>query len=182
MDCAPPEAPDGHPVLTALDLPRFHVRGPSEKLFEEAYDWARPMTDAECTLRHLVGIDVNVAFAAGANGLNVGFGEPTRVKNPAFDPKLPGSWLVDLSHVDLSRVKAGKEWSGGRLLRRLCHAGGAAAGRPPSAGDEKGPSRAVLQLSLIHTVKHPRFATPRIPRSAHEGLERPDLQFSNRNL
>ncbi|MGW3304823.1 helix-turn-helix domain-containing protein, partial [Streptomyces rubiginosohelvolus] len=37
--CAPPEAPDGHPVLNALGLPRFHVRGPSEKLFEEAYDW-----------------------------------------------------------------------------------------------------------------------------------------------
>ncbi|MDG9684385.1 helix-turn-helix domain-containing protein [Streptomyces sp. DH18] len=110
VDCAPPEAPDGHPVLNALDLPRFHVRGPSEKLFEEAYDWARPMTDAECTLRHLVGLDVNMAFAAGANGLNVGLGEPTRVTNPVFDPKLPGSWLVDLSHVDLSKVKAGKEW------------------------------------------------------------------------
>lgn len=108
VDPAPCEAPDGHPVLK--DLPRFHVRGPGEKLFEEAYDWARPMTDAECTLRHLVGIDVNMAFAAGANGLNVGLGEATHVKAPAFDPKLPGSWLVDLSHVDLSRVKVGKEW------------------------------------------------------------------------
>ncbi|MFJ1847044.1 telomere-associated protein Tap [Streptomyces sp. NPDC088146] len=110
VDCAPCEAPDGHPVLNALDLPRFHVRGPAEKLFEEAYDWARPMTDDECTLRHLVGLDVNMAFAAGANGLNVGLGEPTHVKAPAFDPKLPGSWLVDLSHVDLSKVKVGKEW------------------------------------------------------------------------
>ncbi|MFJ5049789.1 telomere-associated protein Tap [Streptomyces sp. NPDC088719] len=110
VDCAPPEAPDGHPVLNDLNLPRFHVRGPSEKLFEEAYDWARPMTDEECTLRYLVGLDVNMAFAAGANGLNVGLGEPMHVKNPVFDPKLPGSWLVDLSHVDLSRVKAGKEW------------------------------------------------------------------------
>ncbi|WP_234329625.1 telomere-associated protein Tap [Streptomyces viridochromogenes] len=108
VDCAPCEAPDGHPLLK--DLPRFHVRGPAEKLFEEAYDWARPMTDAECTLRHLVGIDVNMAFAAGANGLNVGLGAPTHVTNPVFDPKLPGSWLVDLSHVDLSRVKVGKEW------------------------------------------------------------------------
>ncbi|MET8502062.1 telomere-associated protein Tap [Streptomyces microflavus] len=108
VDPAPCEAPDGHPVLA--DLPRFHVRGPAEKLFEEAYDWARPMTDAECALRHLVGIDVNMAFAAGANGLNVGLGEPTHVKAPAFDPKLPGSWLVDLSHADLSRVKVGKEW------------------------------------------------------------------------
>ncbi|WP_030791324.1 telomere-associated protein Tap [Streptomyces sp. NRRL S-920] len=108
MNWPPCEVPDGHPVLK--DLPRFHVRGPAEKLFEEAYDWARPMTDAECTLRHLVGIDVNMAFAAGANGLPVGLGEATHVKAPAFDPKLPGSWLVDLSHVDLSRVKVGKEW------------------------------------------------------------------------
>ncbi|MFF9690746.1 telomere-associated protein Tap [Streptomyces sp. NPDC014623] len=107
VDCAPCEAPDGHPLLK--DLARFHVRGPAEKLFEEAYDWARPMTDAECTLRHLVGIDVNMAFAAGANGLNLGLGEPTHVKAPTFDPKLPGSWLVDLSHVDLSKVKAGKD-------------------------------------------------------------------------
>ncbi|WP_327328669.1 helix-turn-helix domain-containing protein (plasmid) [Streptomyces sp. NBC_01210] len=108
VDCAPCEAPDGHPLLK--DLPRFHVRGPGEKLFEEAYDWARPMTDAECLRRHLVGVDVNMAFAAGANGLNVGLGAPTHVTNPAFDPKLPGSWLVDLSHVDLSKVKVGKEW------------------------------------------------------------------------
>ncbi|GAB1340545.1 helix-turn-helix transcriptional regulator [Streptomyces sp. E-15] len=108
VDCAPCEAPDGHPLLA--DLPRFHLRGPAEKLFEEAYDWARPMTDAECTLRHLVGIDVNMAFAAGANGLVVGLGAPTHVKAPVFDPKLPGSWLVDLSHVDLSKVKVGKEW------------------------------------------------------------------------
>ncbi|WP_254792816.1 transcriptional regulator [Streptomyces sp. CC77] len=108
MNFPPCEVPDGHPVLK--DLPRFHVRGPAEMLFEEAYDWARPMTDAECTLRHLVGIDVNMAFAAGANGLPVGLGEATHVKAPAFDPKLPGSWLADLSHVDLSRVKVGKEW------------------------------------------------------------------------
>ncbi|MGV9761473.1 telomere-associated protein Tap [Streptomyces tricolor] len=109
VDCAPCEAPDGHPLLK--ELPRFHVRGPSEKLFEESYDWARPMTDAECTLRYLVGLDVNLAFGAGANGLTVGLGAPTQVKNPVFDPKLPGSWLVDLSHVDLSRVKVGKEWA-----------------------------------------------------------------------
>ncbi|MFB7757072.1 multiprotein-bridging factor 1 family protein [Streptomyces sp. NPDC056121] len=109
VDPAPCEAPDGHPVLA--DLPRFHVRGPAEKLFEEAYDWARPLTDDECMRRNLVGIDVNMAFAAGANGLLVGLAQaPTHVKAPVFDPKLPGSWLVDLSHVDLSRVKSGKEW------------------------------------------------------------------------
>ncbi|MFI1133259.1 telomere-associated protein Tap [Streptomyces althioticus] len=107
VDCAPCEAPDGHPVLA--DLPRFHQRTPAEVLVEEAYDWARPLTDAECLRPHLVGIDVNLAFAAGANGLTVGLGAPTRLKNPVFDPKLPGSWLVDLSHVDLSRVKVAKD-------------------------------------------------------------------------
>ncbi|MEV7197974.1 helix-turn-helix transcriptional regulator [Streptomyces sp. NPDC093510] len=109
VDCAPCEAPDGHPVLA--DLPRFHHRTPAEVLVEEAYDWARPLTDAECLRPHLVGIDVNMAFAAGANGLTVGLGAPTHVKNPVFDAKLPGSWLVDLSHVDLSRVKLAKEWT-----------------------------------------------------------------------
>jgi transcriptional regulator with XRE-family HTH domain len=107
VDCAPCEAPDGHPLLA--DLPRFHQRTPAEVLVEEAYDWARPLTDAECLRPHLVGIDVNMAFAAGANGLNVGLGAPTHVKNPVFDAKLPGSWLIDLSHVDLSRVKVGKD-------------------------------------------------------------------------
>lgn len=76
---------------------------------EEAYDWARPLTDAECTLRHLVGVDVNMAFAAGANGLTVGLGAPSYIKAPVFDAKLPGAWLVDLSHVDLLRVKVAKD-------------------------------------------------------------------------
>ncbi|MEV6544239.1 helix-turn-helix transcriptional regulator [Streptomyces sp. NPDC051665] len=107
VDCAPCEVPDGHPLLA--DLPRFHHRTPAEVLVEEAYDWARPLTDDECLRRNLVGIDVNMAFAAGANGLVVGLGAPTHVKNPVFDAKTPGSWLVDLSHVDLSRVKAGKD-------------------------------------------------------------------------
>ncbi|WP_405764297.1 telomere-associated protein Tap [Streptomyces sp. NBC_01538] len=107
VDCAPCEAPDGHPLLA--DLPRFHQRTPAEVLVEEAYDWARPLTDAECLRRNLVGIDVNMAFAAGANGLTVGLGAPTHVKNPAFDAKLPGAWLVDLSQVDLSRVKVAKD-------------------------------------------------------------------------
>ncbi|GHE76631.1 telomere-associated protein Tap [Streptomyces cellulosae] len=109
MDPAPCEATDGHPVLA--DLPRFHVRGPEEKLFEEAYDWARDLTDAECMKGYLVGLDVNLAFAAGANGAVVGLASPpVHVTRPAFDASLPGSWLVDLSHVDPSRVKVGKQW------------------------------------------------------------------------
>ncbi|MCP9212344.1 telomere-associated protein Tap [Streptomyces sp. NEAU-Y11] len=109
MDCAPCEAPDGHPLLA--DLPRFHQRGPEEMLFEEAYDWARELTDAECMKRFLVGIDVNLAFGAAANGAVVGLSQPpVHVANPQFDPALPGAWLVDLSHIDLSRVLVGKQW------------------------------------------------------------------------
>ncbi|MGW0769335.1 telomere-associated protein Tap [Streptomyces sp. NPDC002676] len=99
VDCAPCEAPDGHPLLA--HLPRFHQRTPSEMLFEEAYDWARPLTDEECMQPYLVGIDVNMAFAAAANRTVVGLGAPRHVHNPDFDPGLPGSWLVDLSHIRL---------------------------------------------------------------------------------
>ncbi|MFD8901245.1 telomere-associated protein Tap, partial [Streptomyces ardesiacus] len=109
VDPAPCEAVDGHPVLA--HLPRFHVRGPDERLFEEAYDWARDLTDAECMQQHLVGLDVNLAFGAAANGAVVGLASPpVHVPDPVFDPAVPGSWLVDLSHVDLSRVKVAKQW------------------------------------------------------------------------
>ncbi|WP_440581262.1 telomere-associated protein Tap [Streptomyces sp. PT19] len=109
VDPAPCEAIDGHPVLA--HLPRFHVRGPGERLFEEAYDWARDMTDTECMQRYLVGLDVNLAFGAAANGAVVGLSSPpVHVAEPVFDPAVPGSWLVDLSHVDLSRVRIGKQW------------------------------------------------------------------------
>ncbi|UYQ66146.1 telomere-associated protein Tap [Streptomyces peucetius] len=99
VDCAPCEAPDGHPLLAGL--PRFHQRTPGEMLVEEAYDWARPLTDDECARRFVVGIDVNMAFAAAANGTVVGLGAPVHVTHPSFDPKLPGSWLVDLSGIEL---------------------------------------------------------------------------------
>ncbi|MEU6553531.1 helix-turn-helix domain-containing protein [Streptomyces sp. NPDC046915] len=99
VDCAPCEAPDGHPLLA--HLPRFHQRTPAEVLREEAYDWARPLTDEECMKPYLVGMDVNMAFAAAANRTVVGLGAPVHLHNPAFDPSLPGSWLVDLSHVRL---------------------------------------------------------------------------------
>ncbi|WPO75639.1 MULTISPECIES: helix-turn-helix transcriptional regulator [unclassified Streptomyces] len=94
------EVPDGHPVLKGK-FPRHHQRTPAEMLMEESYDWCRPLTDAECMQPYVVGIDVNMAFAAAANRLTVGLGGPTHVRRPVFDPKLPGSWLVDLSHIAL---------------------------------------------------------------------------------
>ncbi|MEV8536692.1 helix-turn-helix transcriptional regulator [Streptomyces sp. NPDC051211] len=103
VDPAPPEAPDEHPVVAAL-YPRSHQRTPDEVLDEEAYDWIRDpelLTDAECARTHAVGIDVNMAFAAAANRLLVGTGPATHTKEPVFDPKLPGSWLADLSALPL---------------------------------------------------------------------------------
>ncbi|WP_030992585.1 telomere-associated protein Tap [Streptomyces sp. NRRL S-1813] len=101
VDPTPPEAPAEHPLVAAL-YPRHHVRTPDQVIDEEAYDWFRPLTDEECTqgYTHAVGIDVNMAFAAAANRLVIGTGPATHVKSPAFDPKLPGSWLVDLSHIE----------------------------------------------------------------------------------
>ncbi|KUO07305.1 telomere-associated protein Tap [Streptomyces sp. DSM 15324] len=100
VECAPPEAPDGHPAVAAL-YPRFHQRTPDQVLDEEAYQWARPLTDEECMKPNVVGIDVNMAFAAAANRLTVGLSAPVHVHRPVFDAKLPGSWLVDLSHIRL---------------------------------------------------------------------------------
>ncbi|MEU8837311.1 helix-turn-helix domain-containing protein, partial [Streptomyces sp900116325] len=103
VDPAPVEAPDEHPVVTAL-YPRTHQRTPAEVLDEEAYEWIRDpqlLTDTECTRAFAVGIDVNTAFLAAANRLIVGLSVPVHVKAPAFDKKTPGSWLVDLSGIEL---------------------------------------------------------------------------------
>ncbi|WP_030762524.1 telomere-associated protein Tap [Streptomyces griseus] len=109
IDPPPCEAVNGHPVLA--HLPRFHERTPAERLFEEAYDWSRPLTDEDRLHTHLVGIDVNMAFAAAANGALVGLATaPVHTVGPVFDPKVPGSWLVDLSHVDPDRVMVGNTW------------------------------------------------------------------------
>jgi hypothetical protein len=103
VDPAPVEAPDEHPVVAAL-YPRTHQRTPGEVLDEEAYEWTRDpqlLTDAECTRSFAVGIDVNTAFLAAANRLVVGLGAPVHVTRPVFDKKTPGSWLVDLSGIEL---------------------------------------------------------------------------------
>nr|WSW49795.1 helix-turn-helix domain-containing protein [Streptomyces sp. NBC_01001] len=101
------EVPDEHPILKGK-WPRHHQRTPDQMLMEEPFSWCRELTDDECLKPYLVGIDVNMAFAAAANSLVVGLNGPTHLTgNPAFDKSLPGSWLVDLSHVDLSRARVG---------------------------------------------------------------------------
>ncbi|MFJ2559191.1 MULTISPECIES: telomere-associated protein Tap [unclassified Streptomyces] len=110
------EVPDEHPVLKGR-FARHHQRTPAEMLMEEPYDWCRPLTDEECMVPYLVAVDINMSFAAAANGLTVGLNGPTHLTgNPTFDATLPGSWLVDLSHVDLSRVRVnGRTVDGERL-------------------------------------------------------------------
>ncbi|WP_053727501.1 telomere-associated protein Tap [Streptomyces sp. WM6378] len=103
VDPAPPEAPDEHPVVAAL-YPRGHQRTPDEVLDEEAFDWIRDpqlLTDAECARPFAVGIDVNTAFLAAANRLVVGLGAAVHVAAPAFDKTVPGSWLIDLSGIEM---------------------------------------------------------------------------------
>jgi hypothetical protein len=85
-------------------FPRTHERTPDEVLDEEAYDWIRDtqlLTDAECAQPFAVGIDVNTAFLAAANRLLVGLSGPEHVKAPRFGKAVPGSWLVDLSAIEL---------------------------------------------------------------------------------
>lgn len=103
VDPAPCEAPDEHPVVAA-DYPEEGTRPASEALDEEACIWVRPadlITDAERACTHVVALDVQVAFLAACRRLHVGTGPAIHYpRNPAFDPELPGSWYVDLSHVE----------------------------------------------------------------------------------
>ncbi|MFE7531814.1 hypothetical protein ACFU7Y_39875 [Kitasatospora sp. NPDC057542] len=92
FDLAPPEVPDVHPL--AQD------RGPEQELVTEAWDWHRELTEREQAAPFAVGLDVNMAFLAAAGRLTLPLSGPVHELNPAFDKKLPGSWLADLSHVE----------------------------------------------------------------------------------
>lgn len=104
VDPAPCEAPDEHP-LVAADYPVEGSRPASEALDEEACIWIRPfelITDEERALPNVVALDVSVAFLAACRRLHVGTGPAIhRPRNPHFDPDLPGSWYLDLSHVEI---------------------------------------------------------------------------------
>jgi hypothetical protein len=47
------------------------------------------------------GLDLNTAFLAAAAGPVGGLSAPDHFHAPKFTPKIPGSWLVDLSHIEL---------------------------------------------------------------------------------
>ncbi|MEU2740118.1 helix-turn-helix transcriptional regulator [Streptomyces sp. NPDC007095] len=97
VDPAPPEATPEHPVVVQNNWTGGF-------LDEEAYQWVRPvdlLSDEECLLPFAIGLDLNTAFLAAAARLTVGLSGPDHFDHPAFNPKIPGSWLVDLSHVEL---------------------------------------------------------------------------------
>ncbi|MEV7002967.1 helix-turn-helix domain-containing protein [Streptomyces sp. NPDC093982] len=97
MDPAPPEAPQEHPVVVGSGWTGGFLN-------EEAYQWVRPvdlLTYDECTLPFAVGLDLNTAFLAAAARLVVGLSAPDHFHAPTFNPKIPGSWLVDLSHIEM---------------------------------------------------------------------------------
>ncbi|WOI60971.1 telomere-associated protein Tap [Streptomyces fradiae] len=95
VDPAPPEATPEHPAAQGWT---------GGFLDEEAYQWVRPLdllTGQEAALPHAVGLDLNTAFLAACARLTVGLSGPEHVHRPEFDKKVPGSWLVDLSHIEL---------------------------------------------------------------------------------
>uniref|UniRef100_UPI00082D594D telomere-associated protein Tap n=1 Tax=Streptomyces lushanensis TaxID=1434255 RepID=UPI00082D594D len=97
MDPAPPEATAEHPVVVNSGWSGGFLN-------EEAYQWVRSvdlLSDEECTLPFAVGLDLNTAFLAAASRLVVGLSGPDHFHAPAFNPKIPGSWLVDLSRIEL---------------------------------------------------------------------------------
>ncbi|MFE0674906.1 telomere-associated protein Tap [Streptomyces sp. NPDC058867] len=97
MDPAPPEATQEHPVVVDSGWKGGFLN-------EEAYQWVRDvdlLTAQECTLPYAVGLDLNTAFLAAAARLTVGLSAPDHFHAPVFNPKIPGSWLVDLSGIDL---------------------------------------------------------------------------------
>lgn len=94
---APPEAIAEHPVVV-------NSAWTGGFLNEEAYQWVRDpalLSDEECLLPYAVGLDLNTAFLAAAARLTVGLSAPDHFHRPVFNKKIPGSWLADLSHIDL---------------------------------------------------------------------------------
>ncbi|MFE5709611.1 telomere-associated protein Tap [Streptomyces sp. NPDC056501] len=94
---APPEARPEHPAVVSTGWTGGFVN-------EEAYQWVRDidlLTGEEAALPYAVGLDLNTAFLASTARLMVGLGDPDHFVRPKFYPKVTGSWLVDLSHIEL---------------------------------------------------------------------------------
>lgn len=95
VDPAPPETVPEHPLAQGW------TRG---FLDEEPHKWVRDVdlvSNDEALQPFALGLDLNMSFLAAASRTPVGLGAPTHVVRPRFDKAVPGSWLADLSHIDL---------------------------------------------------------------------------------
>ncbi|MFF2521438.1 hypothetical protein [Streptomyces liangshanensis] len=73
-------------------------------LNEEEYQWVRVvglLGGEEYMLPFAVRLDLNTPFLEASARLTVGLSAPERFRAPVFDPKVTGSWLVDLSRIEL---------------------------------------------------------------------------------
>nr|WP_308406511.1 transcriptional regulator [Streptomyces tricolor] len=96
VDPAPPEVPSEHPLAQDWNNHGF--------LDEEVFGWVRDvelLSGEETRQPYVIGLDVNTAFLAAASRTPVGLCAPEHVMRPRFDKKVPGCWLVDLSHIEL---------------------------------------------------------------------------------
>ncbi|MGW3185474.1 telomere-associated protein Tap [Kitasatospora sp. NPDC001119] len=89
---APPEVPSIHPLAQG--------RPADGELITEAWDWFRELTTEEAAAPFAVGLDINTAFLAAAGRLSLPLSDAVHELNPVFDKRIPGSWWVDLSHVE----------------------------------------------------------------------------------
>ncbi|MGW7574671.1 helix-turn-helix domain-containing protein [Streptomyces sp. NPDC054765] len=91
VDPAPCEAPSGHQLADG--------RPAQDTIADTDIHWWRPPTADEAARPYVVCLAVNLLHLAGCNAIRVTNGPAHHVSYPAFDRKMPGSWLVDLSSV-----------------------------------------------------------------------------------
>lgn len=89
VDPAPCEAPPGHQLASQ--------RAEQDALADTDIDWWRHPAPDEADRAYVVCLAVNLPHLAGSNEIRVADGPAHHVHHPPFDPKRPGSWLVDLS-------------------------------------------------------------------------------------
>lgn len=91
VDPAPCEAPPGHQLASH--------RAEQDALADTDIGWWRQPAPDEADREYVVCLAVNLFHLAGIREIQVADGLPHHVHHPPFDPKRPGSWLVDLSAV-----------------------------------------------------------------------------------
>lgn len=91
VDPAPCEAPPGHQLASH--------RAEKDALADTDIDWWRPPAPDEADRAYAVCLEVNLFHLAGIREIQVADAPAHHVHHPPFNPKQPGSWLVDLSAV-----------------------------------------------------------------------------------